>query len=179
MSYLPMLLDFLKIEVNYLIDNPQAFTRLILSRTVTNISMLFRAPNQLLRIKVLNLISPNLAARILKNFDIHTRVEYLYQIKESQRHLIASNFSEEKRETMLKGLEYWQLLEMLDWSGAGNTLPILVLTGEIPAHYPRTMRICAVCARGYIVWDSIIAADCGKHSFCEGCEPEEGICPKC
>jgi hypothetical protein len=146
-------------------------TRLILSRTATNISLLFQAPNQLLKVKALNLTSPNLAARILKGFDIHTQVECLYEIKESQRHLIASNLSEEKREIMLKGLE------MLNWPG--RMLPMLVMTGEIPAHYPSTMKVCAVCANGYFAWDSIIAADCGKHSFCEECEPEEGICPKC
>ncbi|KAF2181286.1 hypothetical protein K469DRAFT_692157 [Zopfia rhizophila CBS 207.26] len=54
-----------------------------------------------------------------------------------------------------------------------------VVTEGYPSHYPESMRKCIVCGDFYSFLQSIIATDCGKHSFHEKCEEEDGVCPNC
>lgn len=81
-----------------------------------------------------------------------------------------------KKQAISNIMDYQEWLKG-DWDS--GMCPVWVLTEEFPSHYPDSMRECIVCKKSYCQLQSIVAADCTKHSFHETCEKEEGICPKC
>lgn len=177
MSLIPQILDSLEAEVNrHLEHSPHELRQLISSLDALSLSRLLESINQRLRTKILELINPSLVEEVMKMMDVHMEAECLNNIGEKQRLRVVELFSRKRRAGALMRLKRWQSLEKFNWPR--KLLPLLVMTGEIPAHYPPEMSACVVCGRGYEIWHSIIAADCQAHSFHEKCEREEGVCPR-
>ena len=177
MSLIPQILDILEAEVNRHLDrSPRELREYINSLDVFDLSRLLKGVNQRLRTKILESINPSLAGEVMKMMDVHMEAECLNDIGENQRLLIVTPFSRRRRAETLRRLKYWQTLEGRD--RPRKILPLLVMTGEIPAYYPPEMSACVVCGEGYRKWYSIIAADCQAHSFHERCQAEDGICPR-
>jgi hypothetical protein len=176
MSLIPKILDILEAEVNrHLEDSSHELRELIGSLDALGLSRLLGI-NQRLRTKLLELMNPPSVGEAMKMMDVHMEAECLNSIGEKQRLRVVERFSGKRRAEALMRLKHWQSLEEFNWPR--KLLPLLVMTGEIPAHYPPEMSACVVCGEGYEIWHSIIAADCQAHSFHEECETEEGVCPR-
>jgi hypothetical protein len=177
MSSIPKILDILEAEVNrHLEHSPHELKEFIRSLDTLDLSRLLKNINQRLRTKILELIHPRSVRKAIKMMDVHMEAECLNNIGEKQRLRVVEPFSRKRRAEALIRLKRWQSLEEFNWKR--KILPLLVMTGEIPAHYPPEMSACVVCGDGYEIWHNIIAADCQAHSFHEECEAEEGICPR-
>jgi hypothetical protein len=110
--------------------------------------------------------------------DPHTQAKVLNILENRQRRLVVQKISRSEQVQTLQHLQLWQQLEESNWPM--RILPTLVMTGKLPDHYPPTMGTCIVCRDSYNVWDSVIAANCQIHSFCEDCgNDNEGACPMC
>lgn len=177
MSLILKILDILEAEVKRHLKLNSRQLEDISSLSKMDLSRLLRGVDQSLRTKILDSIDPGLVKDVLEMMDVHMEAECLYNIREEQRKLVIAAFGRERRsnEAYMK-LQHWQTLEQFNWPA--GILPLLVKATEIPAHYPPTMGYCVVCHGGYAKWQSIIAADCQKHSFHEKCETQEGVCPR-
>ena len=176
MSLILKILDILKAEVHRHLHSPLDWGEYFESLDVRDLSQLLKGVEQRLRTKILESIDPSLVAEVMERMDAHMEAKCLYNMEEKQRLLVVELFSRERRAEALTRLKHWQTLEKSNWRA--EIPPSLVMTGEIPARYPPEMSACVVCGEGYEKWQSIIAADCQAHSFHEGCEVEEGICPR-
>jgi hypothetical protein len=178
MSLILKILDILEAEVNRQLERSRHELREdIGSLGALDLSRLLKGVDQRLRTKILESIKPRLVREAMKMMDVHMEAACLNNIGEKRRRRVVEFFSREgsSAEALIR-LQHWQTLEQFNWSG--EILPLLVKTMEIPAHYPSQMSTCVVCGEGYDRWQSIITADCQAHSFHEGCEVEEGVCPR-
>jgi hypothetical protein len=129
------------------------------------------------RSKLLQIADPTVLYYALRLMNPHLAAESLYIAKTNQRSLVISMMSALEKETTLKRLASWQELEMWNWPG--RIANLLVMTGELPTHYPGAMASCIGCKKSYRIWESVMAADCSAHSFCDDCDLPDSGCLVC
>lgn len=179
MSLIQIYVRLLEEETNRLLDlSPHAFREYVCPLNGSDLLKLLEwVYNPSFKIKLLRATDSQLVYETLRLMSPLMESELLNIMDQRQRLFVVRNFSGYYQTQKLKSLRIWQELEESNWTD--QILPVHVMTGELPAHYPSDMKTCVVCKRGYNIWDSVIRADCGAHSFCEDCDTTEGGCPVC
>lgn len=137
-------------------------------------SLLTSVPN-FIQIKLVDLMNPDAARKVLPHIPFQNQAMCLVNISERQRLLIVKKFSKRRESEVLNQIQDYQELEMRNWPG--NISESTVMTGTLPDHYPSTMNICSTCKKGYKKWQSVWVTDCLIHSCHEGCIVNCGTCP--
>jgi hypothetical protein len=176
MSFVLKILDILDAEVNRQLERSRRELKEdISSLGALDLSRLIRGVDQRLRTKILKSIDPPLVSEAMKSMDVHMEAACWNDMGQKRRLRVLDFYPAEEINEALMRLHHWQTLEQSNWPG--KILPLLVRTTEIPAHYGPHMGNCVVCKGWYSRWESVIVADCRAHTFHEGCETEEGVCP--
>ncbi|KAF2182628.1 hypothetical protein K469DRAFT_711799 [Zopfia rhizophila CBS 207.26] len=139
--------------------------------------------NRAFKAELLRLTDSETVYLIVRRIEPHTRAELLNLMNDTKRHFVVRKFTRDPQaighelDQMLECQKHWQELEGPNCYA--GILPLLVWTGELPAHYPSDMETCVICKDAYNIWDSVITADCLVHSFCTGCHMPGSRCPVC
>ena len=104
----------------------------------------------------------------------------LFIVGEQMRLRILNLMEVPSRQAAIENLERREKRNRDKW---GNIMPdISIMTNGFPEGWPESAQRCIVCPpelSTYSTGQSIVRADCQKHSFHESCEPLESICPDC
>jgi hypothetical protein len=124
------------------------------------------------------LVDPQAIRMLLHDGSTRHEIDILTCMDEKIRLLLVKDVPKEQQTYILSYLHGLQKLEQRDWDF--GILPVLIMTGKLPAQYPSEMKNCVFCKKSYKLWCSVITCDCGVHSFCEDCDKTlgpEGACP--
>jgi hypothetical protein len=144
----------------------------------TLLSLWFASPISHFRTRLFDAASPLSVSLAMQMMARGTRAESLIYMDYRQRRRVVGFWTRNEQNRVLEQLETWQQLEENNWPD--GIYDVLIMTGELPSHYPDDMKMCIDCEKVYSVWDSVVAADCRAHSMCDDCaDRAEGHCSYC
>jgi len=131
----------------------------------------------------------DLLVNILKNIDTQDAADCIAEMEWRRGGYMMILIGERVRKQVLKRLvpgEKAEILrrvrdyqEELECQWPDGILEEYIKGERFPGHYPKTIKKCVVCKEGYLLGESVLTADCWKHSFHNRCRQEDGVCPKC
>ena len=131
----------------------------------------------------------NLIVNILKNIDTQDAADCIIEMEwrragymmmligERVRKQVLKRLAPDEKAKMVRRIKNYQ--EELECQWPDGIFKEYVKGERFPAHYPKTIKNCVVCKEGYSLGESVLTADCWKHSFHNKCRQKDVVCPKC
>jgi hypothetical protein len=149
-----------------------AFRDCINALSLTDLVFLWKAVgHEALGRRLSEEIDPEVVSQVLERLPYSTKAESLKYMSNEQRLLVVETWSLQKNHDELRKLGNWQRSQEIEWHlGIADRY---IKSSRLP------MDRCASCGNCYDYWQSIDILDCMRHSSCEACLQEDGVCLHC